>query len=58
MSEEQKAAFLKKLGELAGDDQDTEIAHSKADDILCEALTLLGHQDLVSAWCRVNKWYA
>lgn len=58
MTEEQKADFLKRLGELAGETQDTEIAHSKADDILCEALTLLGHQDLVIAWTKVDKWYA
>lgn len=37
---------------------DPEIAHSNADDILCEFLRDLGHGDLVDIYCDVDKWYA
>ncbi len=36
----------------------TEIAHSDADDILCEFLVGLGHADLVEIYLDVEKWYA
>lgn len=37
---------------------DTEIAHSNADDILCQLLISLGYQDVVDAWNKIDKWYA
>jgi len=37
---------------------DTEVAHSKADDILCKLLRFLGHDDVVDEWDNVRKWYA
>lgn len=42
---------LQKLG-------DAEIAHSLADDLLCEMLETLGCHDLVAEWRKINKWYA
>lgn len=37
---------------------DTEASHSNADDVLCDFLIGLGHQDLVDEWRKVPKWYA
>lgn len=37
---------------------DYEMAHSEADDVLCELLVSLGHQDVVDLWVKVGKWYA
>ena len=37
---------------------DTEAAHADADDVLCDLLKSLGYADVVSAWERVDKWYA
>lgn len=37
---------------------DYERAHIKADDILCEALKLLGCTELVELYAQVDKWYA
>lgn len=37
---------------------DTEAAHAIADAILCELLISLGHQDVVSEYNKVEKWYA
>ena len=37
---------------------DYEIAHSIADDILCEFLVSLGYEDVVAEYNLVGKWYA
>jgi hypothetical protein len=37
---------------------DIETAHQKADDLLCEMLTILGHKDLITLYREVEKWYA
>ena len=37
---------------------DFEIAHFKADEILCEALEYLGQGKLVELFRKVGKWYA
>ena len=37
---------------------DTEMAHSAADRVLCELLIALGLDDVVVAWDEVEKWYA
>lgn len=37
---------------------DTEGAHGRADEILCELLTKLGYTKTVNAWESVDKWYA
>lgn len=39
-------------------DGDAEIAHKMADDVLCEFLIALGHEDLVELWNDVEKWYS
>lgn len=51
---EQFIARLKKCYE----SDDTEQAHRDADDILCEALAMLGYNDIVSEYKRIYKWYA
>ena len=40
------------------DNGDWEIAHSNADDTLCELLISLGYLDVVDEWMKVGKWYA
>jgi hypothetical protein len=37
---------------------DTESAHGKADDVLCELLNSLGYSEVVKAYLAVDKWYA
>ena len=37
---------------------DTEMAHSNADDALCDLLTSLGYQDVVREYRKVHKWFA
>lgn len=38
--------------------RDVEVAHSKADSILCDTLKKLGFEDLVKVWDKVPKYYA
>lgn len=56
-----KEKFIKeqndKLRKLA-DDMDIEIAHSKADDILCDILLEFGFDETVDLWNKIKKWYA
>ena len=37
---------------------DTEDAHGKADDILCEALKVFGCNELVELYEQIEKWYS
>lgn len=37
---------------------DTEMAHSQADDLLCEFLAALGYADVVAEYEKVDKWFA
>lgn len=37
---------------------DIEIAHSMADDVLCDLLIALGYGDVVDEFKAVEKWYA
>lgn len=52
-----KESALDILEELAKSG-DYEMAHSEADDVLCELLASLGFDDVVAAWAKVGKWYA
>lgn len=48
---------IKALGECQAS-TDTEAAHVDADVVLCQLLAALGYADVVSAWEKVDKWYA
>ncbi len=37
---------------------DTESAHIRADEILCELLVALGYGDVVDEFQKISKWYA
>ena len=37
---------------------DTEMAHHRADELLCKALMELGQFQLVDEFLEVNRWYA
>ena len=48
---------LEKLQQLKFND-DTEMVHVKADEILCELLSELGYTEIVDAYNELEKWYA
>ena len=54
MNREEAIKALKREQE----NDDIEIAHSTADDVLCELLISLGYGDVVSEYERVGKWFA
>lgn len=47
---------LSTLQELANS-RDVEVAHERADGVLCDLLIALGYADVVEAWRAVPKWY-
>ena len=53
MTKEEAIGKLKEASEL-----DTERAHYKADEILCELLNSLGYQDVVEVYNYIYKRYA
>lgn len=53
MTKEEAISELKKADEL-----DTESAHYRADEILCELLNSLGYQDVTEVYNNIHKWYA
>jgi len=59
-SREVKVAIKKAQAELlklAECGCDPEADHGRADDILCELLTIMGAEDVVKAFSAVNKYY-
>ena len=47
------------MKELAEDKHpDIECSPSDADDLLCELLSILGYQDIVDNFEKLDKWYA
>ena len=38
--------------------EDTETDHIDADDLLCEALNLLGQTKIVEYFTKIGKWYS
>ena len=51
------AEALGQMKELVKND-DYEIAHSRADDVLCDLLRTMGFNELVDVYDQVGKWYA
>lgn len=49
--------YLEKMRKLIELDDD-EIAHIKADNILCEILMREGYNELVALYDQVPKWYS
>ena len=37
---------------------DTEMAHIRADEVLCTLLRNMGYNDIVDAYDNIGKWYA
>jgi len=52
-----KEEALNKLAECQKNDE-TEMAHSYADDVLCALLDELGYGDVVAEYRKVSKWFA
>ena len=42
----------------AQDNLNIEMAHSDADEVLCELLSSLGYEDVVAEYRKVSKWFA
>lgn len=40
------------------DEQDTEAAHVRADQLLCDVLSGLGYEGLVQAFQALPRWYS
>lgn len=57
LTEEQRKDFIEQLKKEASN-QDHEVAHITADNILCEILNTLGYSDIVEAFNEIFKWYA
>jgi len=53
MTEEDAIKQLKEC-----DNSDPELAHYKADEILCELLKSCGYTKVVDEWDKISKWYA
>lgn len=53
----EKELIKKSLIDLQSND-DTELAHIQADEILCKFLEELGHNDVVKEYNKISKWYA
>lgn len=54
MTPEQAVETLKTLqGKL-----DPEVFHVKADEVLCDLISALGHPEVVAEWRKVHRWYA
>ena len=52
-----KEDAVKQLKELQGIG-DTESSHIMADEVLCQLLTSLGFEDVVSEYNKIDMWYA
>lgn len=53
-----KADVLARLRELQKNGDDIEANHCLADDILCEFISALGHEDVAEEFDALHKWYA
>lgn len=53
----EKQDYIDKMIALQGNDDIASI-HGEADDILCQFLIDLGHNDLVEEYNKVDKWYS
>lgn len=56
MTQQEAIDELKRITEECDGDQ--EVAHIKADDLLCKVLTELGYPRLVEEYENICKWYA
>ncbi len=54
---EEKQKILIKLKECQ-EMSDQESAHEIADDIWCKLLTMIGFEDIVKEYEKIDKWYA
>ena len=57
LTKEQKDKFIKELKKLSENDNDIEISHITADNILCKILRLLDCDDIVEEYDKIRKGY-
>ena len=53
-----KAQAIRRLKTLQEPGGDIEVAHSEADQVLCEVLDYLGMDEIVNEYRKVPKWFA
>lgn len=58
VDDEEKLISILEQMKVLSDGGDPELGHSMADQLLCDALTILGQHELVSEFDEVEKWYA
>lgn len=58
MKENLTERYTKRLYNECIDECDTEVAHMKADNILCALLYELGYDEVVKEYDKVSKWFA
>lgn len=58
VEDEEKLISILEQMKVLSDSGDPESGHSIADQLLCDALTILGQHKLVSVFDAVEKWYA
>lgn len=58
VEDEEKLINIREQMKVLSDSGDPESGHSMADQLLCDALTILGQHELVSDFDEVEKWYA
>ena len=49
---------FKAILELEKKNEDYEVSHSKADELVIEILIQLGYKELAEAYESISKWYA
>lgn len=54
MTKEEAVEMLRKLQT----NDDSEMAHIHADNVLCDLLTSLGYKEVVDEYGEIGKWYA
>jgi len=57
MNKKLHAEYVEKM-KMCIENGDIEMAHSDADELLCEFLRKLGYDELVEKYLKVYKWYA
>ena len=52
------AKFEDEMNRINTEDQDREIKHRAADDLICEVLSFLGYDKGVQIFKKMDKWYS
>lgn len=56
--QKEKIAEIKSKMIALQENRDLEMAHSEADALLCELLSVIGLEDIALEYIKIDKWYA